>query len=104
MVTMSGTTPVCVTPHGAPVRPRPQRAHADAADEVEVGVAVDVGDGGAARVIDGDPGEETVALRPGREVLVLARPQRAAPRPGDLGDQRAVLVRGLARRHARNTK
>jgi len=78
----------------------PESVDRDAADEVEVGVAVDVGDGAAARIGHGDPGHERIALQARCDVSILALAQRLAAWARNYADDVGLLVLGLRRVHA----
>jgi hypothetical protein len=73
----------------------PESADVDAADEVEVRVAVDVGDSAPPPLLDDDAGHDRVALQAGRGVGVLARAQGPALGAGDGGADGRALVLGL---------
>ena len=54
----------------------PQRIDADATDQIDEGVAVDIGQMAADAMIHRDASPQGETLQPGREMLLFARHQR----------------------------
>jgi hypothetical protein len=69
-----------------------ERTHADAADEVQQGVAIDVGDQAAGATVDGNPAHGRISLHARGNVQVLAKSQCATLWPRHCGAQVHALV------------
>jgi hypothetical protein len=72
-----------------------EAVYADAADNIDKGVAVDIGNCAAARLLYGNAGEQGKILQSGRQMLIFTLAQRLTRRPRNDRFDRGLLLSRL---------